>query len=96
MTCAGGRHPIVEATQPGTTFVPNDLYLDSTSNLQIITGPNCSGKSTFLRQTALLAIMAHLGCYIPAVSAKIRLTDRICTRLGTGDDIETNASVRRG
>jgi DNA mismatch repair protein MSH4 len=87
-----GRHPVVERASGGA-YVPNDLTLTPEATLQVLTGPNCSGKSTFLRQAAVLVILAHIGSYVPAQSASIRLTDRICTRLGTGDDIEANAST---
>lgn len=61
--------------------------------MQILTGPNCSGKTTFLKQAATLVILAHLGSFVPAASASMRLTDRVCTHLSTGDDMETNAST---
>jgi hypothetical protein len=61
--------------------------------LQVLTGPNCSGKTTYLKQAAILTVMSHLGCHVPAAVASFRLTDRICTRLGTDDDMESNAST---
>jgi len=88
----GGRHPVVErfATTP---FVPNDLKLDSTRRMLIITGPNMGGKSTYMRQAALIAILAHLGSYVPADRAVIGPIDRIFTRIGAGDDLAGGRST---
>ena len=88
----GGRHPVVErfATAP---FVPNDLKLDSTRRMLIITGPNMGGKSTYMRQAALIAILAHLGSYVPADRAVIGPVDRIFTRLGAADDLAGGRST---
>jgi DNA mismatch repair protein MSH4 len=91
-----GRHPIVERMQ-AVPFVPNDCELGGgwggLGSVLVLTGPNCSGKSTFLRQTALLHILSHVGAYVPARSAHFRVTNRICALLGTGDDLEANAST---
>ena len=88
----GGRHPVVErfATAP---FVPNDLRLDSTRRMLIITGPNMGGKSTYMRQAALIAILAHLGSYVPADRAVIGPVDRIFTRIGAADDLAGGRST---
>ena len=89
-----GRHPVVERTLLGELFVPNDAHLDSESNrLQIVTGPNMAGKSTYLRQVALIALMAQMGSFVPARSARIGLLDRIFTRVGASDDLATGHST---
>lgn len=88
-----GRHPVVEAAQLGDPFVPNDTDLREDSFLVVLTGPNMSGKSTWLRQTALVVLMAQMGSFVPAKSARIGLVDRIFTRLGTGDDISRGQST---
>ncbi len=82
-----GRHPVVEESIGRERFVPNDTTLDRDQRVMIITGPNMAGKSTYMRQVALIALMAHIGCYVPASSAKIALTDRIFTRIGASDDL---------
>ena len=92
------RHPIIEKTLMGAgkTFVPNSLRIGSSvssSHVHIITGPNMAGKSTFLRQTALLVIMAHLGCYVPAKSAVIPEVDRVFTRVGASDRLARGEST---
>lgn len=87
----GGRHPVVEQTQD--SFVPNDTRLDRDSYLAVITGPNMSGKSTYLRQVALITILAQCGSFIPAESARIGITDRIYTRIGASDDITGGQST---
>jgi DNA mismatch repair protein MutS len=93
---AGGRHPVIErllATR-GERFVPNDLYLDDkTQSLLLITGPNMGGKSTYLRQSALIVIMAQMGSFVPAVEAKLPLTDRIFTRIGASDNLARGRST---
>ena len=82
-----GRHPVVEAVSD-EKFVPNDVLLDSAkNNMAIITGPNMAGKSTYMRQVALIALMAHVGSFVPAKSAKIPLVDRIFTRVGASDNL---------
>ncbi len=87
-----GRHPVVEQTLSGP-FVPNDLSLDDGRRLLIITGPNMGGKSTFMRQTALIVLLAHAGCFVPAESARIGPIDRIFTRIGASDDLATGQST---
>ncbi|MES2489955.1 MAG: DNA mismatch repair protein MutS [Pseudomonadota bacterium] len=87
-----GRHPVVEQTLTGP-FVPNDLSLDDGTRLLIITGPNMGGKSTFMRQTALIVLLAHAGCFVPAESARIGPIDRIFTRIGASDDLATGQST---
>jgi len=82
-----GRHPVVEATLDGGAFVPNDLQLDDERRLLIITGPNMGGKSTYMRQTALIALLAYAGSYVPADAARLGPIDRIFTRIGAADDL---------
>ncbi len=82
-----GRHPVVEEGLGRAQFVPNDTHLDAQHRLMIITGPNMAGKSTYMRQVALIALMAHMGSFVPAASADIALTDRIFTRIGASDDL---------
>ena len=86
-----GRHPVVE--QLANKFVPNDCVLDDKNKLMIITGPNMSGKSTFLRQVALITLMAHVGCFVPAESASVCIVDRIFTRIGAYDDLAHGQST---
>jgi len=88
-----GRHPVVEAALLEDPFVPNDARLGEGSRLVVLTGPNMSGKSTWLRQTALIVLMAQMGGFVPADAARIGLVDRIFTRLGTGDDIARGQST---
>ena len=88
----GGRHPVVEATS-STPFVPNDLQLDETRRLLVITGPNMGGKSTYMRQTALIVLLAHAGSFAPAESAAIGPIDRIFTRIGAADDLARGQST---
>ncbi len=88
-----GRHPILEKNGARNFFVPNDTYLTESSNFQILTGANMSGKSTHIRQIALIALMAHIGCYVPAKFASFRLIDKLFTRIGTDDSLETNSST---
>ena len=84
----GGRHPVIEKMLTDHPFTPNDTYLDTNSNrLMIITGPNMSGKSTFMRQTAIIVLMAQIGCFVPAEYAKIGVVDKIFTRVGASDDL---------
>ena len=90
----GGRHPIVETALSDTLFVPNDTYLNTTdSRFSIITGPNMAGKSTYMRQTALIVLMAQIGSFVPAQSSKIGITDRIFTRIGASDDLASGQST---
>ena len=93
---AGGRHPVIEKLleERGERFVPNDLYLDDESQfLLVITGPNMGGKSTYLRQAALIAVMAQMGSFVPAVQAKLPLLDRIFTRIGASDNLARGRST---
>jgi DNA mismatch repair protein MutS len=87
-----GRHPVVEGFIDGH-FVPNDLCLDGERRMLIITGPNMGGKSTFMRQTALLVILARMGSYVPASAARIGPVDRIFTRIGASDDLAGGRST---
>ncbi len=90
----GGRHPVVEAQQGDRPFVPNDLKLDSKDEqIWLITGPNMAGKSTFIRQVAIITLLAHVGSYVPARSARIGLTDRIFTRVGATDYLTRGQST---
>jgi DNA mismatch repair protein MutS len=88
----GGRHPVVEQVIDAP-FVANDLCLDDTTRLLVITGPNMGGKSTFMRQTALIAILAHVGSFVPAESLRIGPIDRIFTRIGASDDLAGGRST---
>ncbi|ETW04174.1 hypothetical protein, variant 1 [Aphanomyces invadans] len=74
-------------------FVPNDTHLDLVVNFNVVTGPNCSGKSTYLKTVAVITILAHIGCYVPALEASISLRDRVFTRFGTSDDMQENSST---
>jgi DNA mismatch repair protein MutS len=92
----GGRHPVIEKLlqERGERFVPNDLYLeDRSSFLLLITGPNMGGKSTYLRQTALLSILAQIGSFVPAAKAKLPLIDRVFTRIGASDNLSRGRST---
>ena len=89
-----GRHPVVEKMMRDDLFVANDTYLDNTKNrLSIITGPNMAGKSTYMRQTALIVLMAQLGSFVPADEANIGICDRIFTRVGASDDLASGQST---
>ena len=89
-----GRHPVVEQVMGNDMFVTNDTYLDNGGHLiAVITGPNMAGKSTYMRQTALIVLMAQLGSFVPAKSAKIGLVDRIFTRVGASDDLASGQST---
>jgi DNA mismatch repair protein MutS len=93
---AGGRHPVIEKLleERGERFVPNDLYLDDESQfLLIITGPNMGGKSTFLRQAALISILAQMGSFVPAAHAKLPVLDRVFTRIGASDNLAQGRST---
>lgn len=87
-----GRHPVIEAVRE-TPFEPNDLVLNKHRRMLMITGPNMGGKSTYMRQTALIVLLAHIGSYVPADSAVIGPIDRIFTRIGAGDDLARGAST---
>ncbi len=89
-----GRHPVVERMLPSGNFVPNDTILDQEENRTlIITGPNMAGKSTYMRQVALIVLLAHIGSFVPAKRAEIDLVDRIFTRVGASDDLATGQST---
>ncbi len=88
-----GRHPVVETTLRGERFVPNDVALEDGEIIRVITGPNMSGKSTFLRQVALIVLMAQIGSYVSAESARIGIVDRIFTRIGAQDEIHAGQST---
>ena len=90
-----GRHPVIETQLPlGEKYVPNDIYLDNErQQIIIITGPNMAGKSALLRQTALIVLLAQIGCFVPAESAKIGLVDKIFTRVGASDNISVGEST---
>ena len=89
-----GRHPVVETMISNGMFIENDTYLDSSQKrISIITGPNMAGKSTYMRQTALIVLMAQIGCFVPAKSASISVVDRIFTRVGASDDLASGQST---
>lgn len=89
-----GRHGTVEKLLKNDTFVPNDTLLDESDNrIALITGPNMAGKSVYMRQVALIVIMSHIGCFVPAKSAEIAITDKIFTRVGASDDVSTGRST---
>jgi len=89
-----GRHPVVEQMLPSESFITNDTYLDDNNNrISIITGPNMAGKSTYMRQTALISLMAQIGSFVPAKEANICLADRIFTRVGASDDLASGQST---
>ena len=90
-----GRHPVIEQQLPvGESYIPNDIYLDNErQQIVIITGPNMAGKSALLRQTALIVLMAQIGCFVPAEAAKIGLVDKIFTRVGASDNIALGEST---
>jgi DNA mismatch repair protein MutS len=89
-----GRHPVVEQLSPDVTFVPNDTFLDDDKNrLVILTGPNMAGKSTYLRQVALIVLLAQIGSFVPATQAHIGLVDRIFTRVGASDNLAAGQST---
>ncbi len=89
----GGRHPVVEQFLHGDRYMPNDIVFEQGERVRIITGPNMSGKSTYLRQAALIVLMAQMGSFVPANSAKIGLVDRIFTRIGAQDEIHAGQST---
>ena len=94
ITIVDGRHPVIEATQAGVTFVPNDTRLDRKGRMvAVLTGPNMAGKSTYIRQTALITLLAQVGSFVPAAEARIGVVDRIFTRIGAADDIGHGAST---
>ena len=89
-----GRHPVVEAMRPEALFVPNDTYMGrSEDRVSIITGPNMAGKSTYMRQVALMVLMAQIGSFVPAKAARLGIVDRIFTRIGASDDLSAGQST---
>ena len=89
-----GRHPVVEQSMKDVLFVPNDTHLnDTTDRVAIVTGPNMAGKSTYMRQTALIVLMAQMGSFVPAKSATIGIVDRVFTRIGASDDLASGQST---
>jgi len=87
------RHPVVEKFMKNEMFVPNDVYFDESTRLLLITGPNMAGKSTYMRQTALIVIMAQIGSFVPARSARIGIVDKVFTRIGASDDLAQGQST---
>jgi len=88
-----GRHPVIEKMIGNENFIPNDIRQSNEKDINIITGPNMAGKSTYMRQTALICLMAHMGSFVPAQKAKIPLLDRIYTRVGASDDLSQGQST---
>lgn len=88
-----GRHPVVEKVMKEGTFVPNDIYMDESTDVLLITGPNMSGKSTYMRQLALTAILGQMGCFVPCESASLPIFDQIFTRIGAADDLVSGHST---
>lgn len=88
-----GRHPVVEQVMNAGSYIPNDVEMDENTNVFLITGPNMSGKSTYMRQMALIAIMAQIGCFVPAESAILPIFDQIFTRIGAADDLISGQST---
>nr|POF05538.1 dna mismatch repair protein msh4 [Quercus suber] len=91
MAIDAGRHPILESIH--NDFIPNNIFLSEASNMVIVMGPNMSGKSTYLQQVCLTVILAQIGCYVPARFSTFRVVDRIFTRMGTVDNLESNSST---
>jgi len=91
----GGRHPVVEAAlkKEQTPFIPNDCVMNESDNLWLLTGPNMAGKSTYLRQNALIVILAQMGCYVPAEAAEIGIVDKVFSRVGASDDLARGRST---
>lgn len=88
-----GRHPVVEQVMSAGSYIPNDVEMDENTEVFLITGPNMSGKSTYMRQMALIAIMAQIGCFVPADSATLPIFDQIFTRIGAADDLISGQST---
>ncbi|WP_274307481.1 DNA mismatch repair protein MutS [Solibacillus daqui] len=88
-----GRHPVVEKMLNKQSYVPNDCILTEDKNMMLITGPNMSGKSTYMRQVALIVVLAQMGCYVPAAEAELPITDQIFTRIGAADDLAAGQST---
>ncbi|WP_019412920.1 DNA mismatch repair protein MutS [Paenisporosarcina sp. TG20] len=93
LTIVNGRHPVVEKMMNNQHYVPNDCVFTSEQNMLLITGPNMSGKSTFMRQVAITVIMGQMGCYVPAEEALLPVTDQIFTRIGAADDLAAGQST---
>lgn len=93
ITIRGGRHPVVEAVQGRSNYIPNDLTMDDGGRVLIITGPNMAGKSTVLRQAAIICILAQMGSFVPAASARLGLCDRIFSRVGASDNLAMGQST---
>jgi DNA mismatch repair protein MutS len=95
MTVLAGRHPVIEklTEQQAARFIPNDLYLDTAQFVAVITGPNMGGKSTYLRQAALLCILAQTGSFVPAEKALVPIVDRVFTRIGAADNLARGRST---
>jgi DNA mismatch repair protein MutS len=89
----GGRHPVVESRMEAGRFVENDLFMDARTNILLITGPNMSGKSTYMRQIALIVVMAQIGSFVPAQAARLPIVDQIFTRIGASDDLSMGQST---
>jgi DNA mismatch repair protein MutS len=93
MEIKNGRHPVIEQLSFSKNFVPNDCIFNNERKFGLITGPNMGGKSTYLRQVALIVLLAQIGSYVPAESAKIALVDRIFTRVGASDNLTRGEST---
>ncbi len=93
LTIVGGRHPVVEQTMPREQFIPNDVQLDDSQRVIILTGPNMAGKSTILRQIGLIVLLAQVGAFVPATAATIGICDRVFTRVGASDDLGRGQST---
>ncbi len=88
-----GRHPVIEKVMENSRYVPNDIIMDRDTDILVITGPNMGGKSTYMRQFALIAIMAQIGCYVPCDEANLMIFDQIFTRIGASDDLVSGQST---
>ncbi len=93
LSIKNGRHPVIEQVMKDGNFVPNDVSLDQDKNILLITGPNMSGKSTYMRQLALIAIMGQIGCFVPCEQAELFIFDQIFTRIGAADDLVSGQST---
>ena len=93
LSVVAGRHPVVETMMPREDFIPNDLHLDADGRIVILTGPNMAGKSTVLRQVGLIQLMAQIGSFVPAGSARLGICDRVFTRVGASDNLARNQST---